>query len=92
MPRCPYGPHVLALNADGRCKNCDGDLQLYAALRWLPMVLYNDALRLAEMQQDEAAEVLLQRVIALRPEFKEAMELIACIESRRPGRAAPSAG
>jgi hypothetical protein len=56
------------------------------------MVLYNDALRLAEMQQDEAAEVLLQRVIALRPEFKEAMELIACIESRRPGRAAPSAG
>ncbi len=53
---------------------------MYAALRWLPERLFNDARRLWEEGGKEAAEALLRRVLALRSDFPEAHWLIAVIE------------
>jgi tetratricopeptide (TPR) repeat protein len=83
MARCPYEPHRLKLANGGVCGNCGRDVRLYAALRWLPEILYNDALRLLEQGETDAAEALLLRVFALRADFPEAHWLMAVVEHSR---------
>lgn len=83
MAKCPYAPHRLVLTSAGYCQRCDGDLRLYAAIRWLPELLFNDAHRLAHAGDDNGAMLVLERAISLRAEFPEAQILISFLESRR---------
>jgi hypothetical protein len=83
MARCPYAPHRLVLGDRGSCGRCGGDVRLYAALRWLPELLFNDAHRLLEQGEAEAAAAVLQRVLGLRADFPEAHWLMAVVEHRR---------
>jgi tetratricopeptide (TPR) repeat protein len=86
MARCPYDAHRLKDTAGGVCGRCGGDVRLYAALRWLPELLFNNAHRLLEEGQVEAAAALLQRVFELRTDFPDAYWLMAVIEARRGQR------
>ena len=83
MARCPYGPHRLTVTDHGFCKRCNADVRLYAAVRWLPELLFNDAQQLVEGGNLDAAEALLSRAISLRSGFAEAHWLIAAIYLRR---------
>jgi len=49
----------------------------------MPELLYNDAHRLMEQGEREAAAALLQRVLALRADFPEALWLVAVIEAQK---------
>lgn len=83
MARCPYAPHRLVLGDQGSCGRCGRDVRLYAALRWLPELLFNDAHRLLEQGEGEAAAAVLQRVLGLRADFPEAHWLMAVVDHRR---------
>ena len=69
MARCPYAPHRLVLSDQGSCGRCGGDVRLFAALRWLPELLFNDAHRLLEQGEGEAAAAVLQRVLGSARRF-----------------------
>ncbi len=84
MAKCPYAPHRMVLSREGYCQRCNGDLRLYAAVRWLPEMLFNDARKLAEKGEDRPALELLARAMALRIEFPEARLLMAFLEARQP--------
>lgn len=83
MARCLHAPHRLILANQGFCGRCGGDVSVYPALRWMPELLYNDAHRLMEQGEREAAAALLQRVLALRADFPEALWLVAVIEAQK---------
>jgi hypothetical protein len=82
MAKCPYAAHRLVLTSAGYCQRCAGDLRLYAAIRWLPEILFNDAHRLAQAGDHNAALLLLTRAMSLRSDFTEARILAAFIEDR----------
>lgn len=82
MPACPYGPHRLVLDERLRCRHCGEDLRLYAALRDLPVSLYNEARRLWETSELDAAAAWLHAALELREDFPEAHWLLAAVEAR----------
>jgi hypothetical protein len=74
----------MVLSRQGYCQRCNGDLRLYAAVRWLPELLFNDARALAEKGDDGPAMDLLSRALSLRTEFPEARLLMSFLEARKP--------
>ncbi len=74
MPACPYGPHRMTLAADLSCRRCGGDLRLYAALRDLPVAFYNQARRLWDEDDLEAAAGWLHAALAAREELAKYYE------------------
>jgi hypothetical protein len=85
MPRCPYAPHRL-FSQGGACRRCGGDVRLYTAVQSLPIGLFNNARRLWEQHDPEAAAAVLAEALRLRPEFAEAHWLLAAIEAARGRR------
>lgn len=81
MPACPYGPHRLALAAGARCRHCGGDLTLYAAVKELPALLYNQALERWRRSGAAAAAPPLHAALALRDELPQAHWLMAAVEA-----------
>ena len=79
MARCPYGSHRLVLE-HGSCRRCKGELHLLAAVRTVPISLFNRARRLWEEGNTEATAALLCEILRLRPEFAEAHWLMAAVE------------
>ncbi len=88
MPACPYAPHRLALDDDLRCRHCGRDLRLYAALRDLPAVLYNEGRRLWDRSRLSEARGWLAAALLLRPDLREAHWLLGAVEARLGDRAA----
>jgi tetratricopeptide (TPR) repeat protein len=89
MPACPYGAHRLVLDEGLRCRHCGEDLRLFAALRDLPVTLYNEARRLWEMSELSEAAAWLHAALELREDFAEAHWLLAAVEARL-GRPEPA--
>lgn len=83
MARCPFGTHRLILTDELRCKRCGQDLNVYGAVRELPVLLYNTAHRLFHEGALEEATSRLGAALALCPDLGEAHWLLAAIALER---------
>ncbi len=82
MPACPHGPHRMNLADDLSCRRCGGDLRLYATLRDLPVVYYNQGRKAWDEDDLEAAARWLHAALAIRGELAEAHWILGLIEAR----------
>lgn len=89
MARCPFGSHRLILQDDFTCKRCGEDFRLYAAVRGLPVMSYNEARRLWDLSRPEEAARWLGLALRLKADFAEAHWLLGVVEAQqgRPERA-----